>query len=117
MRERRWFRGKARTIKATKVTDAIPVHGAKAGAILVTLAVDYSEGESEQYLLPVREVPPPEAARILIESPGQMIAQVTGPNGRDRGALVDAALDPEFMTVLLDAVPTASGHGRRRSRG
>ena len=101
---RRWFRGKARTIKATSVKDAVVVHGPQAGAIVVTLAVDYSEGESELYLLPIREVPPGEAARIQVESPVQLIAQLTGPNGRDRGGLVDAALDPEFMTVLLDAI-------------
>jgi maltose alpha-D-glucosyltransferase/alpha-amylase len=101
---RRWFRGKARTIKATKVTDAIQVHGARAGAIIVTLAVDYSEGESELYLLPIRAVPLGEAARIQVEWPAQLIALLTGPNGRERGALVDAAMDPEFMTVLLDAI-------------
>jgi maltose alpha-D-glucosyltransferase/alpha-amylase len=101
---RRWFRGKARTIKATRVTDAIAVHGTVAGAIMVTLAVDYSEGESELYLLPIRAVPPSERERILLEAPGQLIATLTGPNGRDGGALVDAAMDPDFMTVLLDAI-------------
>jgi maltose alpha-D-glucosyltransferase/alpha-amylase len=109
---RRWFRGKARTIKATSVTDSIVVHGARAGAIVVTLAVDYSEGEGELYLLPIRAVAPAEAARILVESPNQLIAYLTGPDGRDRGALVDAAMDPEFMTLLLDAIGE-----RKRYRG
>ena len=101
---RRWFRGKARTIKVTSVTDAIIVHGARAGAIVVTLAVDYSEGESELYLLPIRAVAPAEAARIMVESPNQLLAHLTGPNLGERGGLVDAAMDPEFMTVLLDAI-------------
>jgi maltose alpha-D-glucosyltransferase/alpha-amylase len=101
---RRWYRGKARTIKATRVTDAIVVRGERAGAIVVTLAVDYSEGEGELYLLPIRALPSGEAARVLEETPSQLIAYLTGPNGRDRSALVDAAMDPEFMTVLLDAI-------------
>jgi maltose alpha-D-glucosyltransferase/alpha-amylase len=101
---RRWFRGKARTIKATSVADAVVVHGTVAGALVVTLAVDYTEGESELYLLPIRAVPPAERERILVEAPGQMIAILTGADGRDGGALVDAALDPDFMTVLLDAI-------------
>ena len=42
---RRWFRGKARTIKATRVTDAIVVREPGCAATVVTLAVDYTEGE------------------------------------------------------------------------
>jgi maltose alpha-D-glucosyltransferase/alpha-amylase len=109
---RRWYRGKARTIKATRLTDAIIVRGERAGAIVVTLAVDYSEGEGELYLLPIRALPPGEAAQILDEAPAQVIARLTGPNGRDHGALVDAAMDSEFMTVLLDAIGE-----RRKYRG
>ena len=58
---RRWFRGKARTIKATKVTDSIDVREPGCAATVVTLAVDYTEGEGELYLLPLT-IRSPEAA-------------------------------------------------------
>jgi maltose alpha-D-glucosyltransferase/alpha-amylase len=112
---RRWFRGKARTIKATTVTDSVVVRGPTSGAILVTLAVDYSEGEGEVYLLPIRALAPGDAAGVLAESPGQVIALLTGPNGRgERGLLVDAAMDPDFMTVLLDAIGERRKYKGRR---
>jgi maltose alpha-D-glucosyltransferase/alpha-amylase len=110
---RRWYRGKARTIKGTAVTDSIVVRGPQRTAVIVTLAVDYTEGEAEVYLVPLTTRPPEEAEQILAESPGAVLAHLRGPDGDgERGLLVDATLDPEFMTVLLDAIGE-----RRRYRG
>jgi maltose alpha-D-glucosyltransferase/alpha-amylase len=110
---RRWYRGKARTIKGTRITDSIVVRGEHWRAVVVTLAVDYSEGESEVYLLPLTTRPPEDAARILAETPGSVLAHLRGPDGDgERGLLVDAALDPEFMTGLLDLIGE-----RRRIKG
>jgi maltose alpha-D-glucosyltransferase / alpha-amylase len=45
-----------------------------------------------------------------------VIAQLTGPGGHgDRGLLVDAAMDAEFMTVLLDAIGERKRYKGRRS--
>jgi maltose alpha-D-glucosyltransferase/alpha-amylase len=102
---RRWYRGKARTIKGTQVTDSIAVRGPERPAVVVTLAVDYTEGESELYLVPLTTRPPEEAELILAESPGSVLAHLRGPDGDgERGLLVDASLDAQFMTVLLDAI-------------
>ena len=110
---RRWFRGKARTIKATKVTDSIDVREPGCAATVVTLAVDYTEGEAELYLLPLTIRSPEAAARTLAETPGQVLAQLRGPDGTtNRGLLVDAAMDPAFMTILLDSIGD-----RRRFKG
>jgi maltose alpha-D-glucosyltransferase/alpha-amylase len=79
----------------------------------VTLAVDYTEGEGELYLLPLTTRPPIEAERMLAESPGHVLALLRGRDGTtDRGVLVDAALDPDFMTILLNAIGE-----RRRYKG
>ena len=110
---RRWFRGKARTIKATKVTDSIDVREPGCAATVVTLAVDYTEGEGELYLLPLTIRSPEAAVRTLAETPGQILAQLRGPDGTtNRGLLVDAAMDPAFMTILLDSIGD-----RRRFKG
>ena len=110
---RRWFRGKARTIKATRVTDTIVVREPGCTATVVTLAIDYTEGESELYLLPLTTAPPAAAERMLAESPGHVLALLRGRDGRsDEGVLVDAALDPDFMTILLAAIGE-----RRRYKG
>ena len=102
---RRWYRGKARTIKGTRITDSIVVPGTDRSAVVVTLAVDYSEGEGELYLVPLTTRPPEEADQILAESPASVMAHLRGPDGDgERGLLVDATLDPAFMTVLLDLI-------------
>jgi maltose alpha-D-glucosyltransferase/alpha-amylase len=102
---RRWYRGKARTIKGTRITDSILVRGEERSAVVVTLAVDYTEGESELYLVPLTTRPPEEAGAIVAESPGSVLAHLRGPDGDgERGLLVDATLDAEFMTELLDAI-------------
>ncbi len=110
---RRWYRGKARTIKGTRITDSIVVRGTERSAVIVTLAVDYTEGESETYLVPLTTRPSGDAGAILTASPSAVLARLRGPDGDgDRGLLVDATLDPQLMTELLDAIAE-----RKRYRG
>ncbi len=49
LRARRWFRGKARTIRQADVFDLIPMP--VSGAYMALIRVEYSEGESEIYTL------------------------------------------------------------------
>ncbi len=111
---RRWFRGKARTIKGTRITDSVVVPGRDRTAVVVMLSVDYTEGEGETYLIPLTTRPPEEAEALLAESPASVLAHLRGPDGDDeRGLLVDATLDPGFMGALLDAI---GSRGKFRGR-
>ncbi len=99
---RRWFRSKTREIRAVSVVDTVPV----GTAIVVIVRVDYREGESEDYVLPllfqVGHGETPAVARV----------RVSGEEGTVEGFLFDATTDPSFGSALLEIVAR-----RRRRRG
>ena len=109
---RRWFSGKSRRMKAAAVVDAVslPPAGAPARAdgsepagILAVVRIDYWEGESETYLVPLATLPD---AR-----PGvPVIARLLTRDGERY--LVEGTWDPAYGRALLDAAAR-----RRRLRG
>ncbi len=131
LRDRRWFRGKARTIKAAAMLDAIPVPlvaprpaaspagersqpplADSAAAFVVPLRVDYDAGDSETYVLPLGFAPDEAAGALYDHAPQAVIARLTG--GSD-GLLYDAMWDPAFSAALLAAI--ASGQALPGRRG
>jgi maltose alpha-D-glucosyltransferase/alpha-amylase len=67
--KRRWFRAKARTVRATRLRDVIPVPidvpAREAVALLALTEVHYDEGEAETYAVPLVAAAPERAARVL----------------------------------------------------
>ena len=47
MRARRWFGGKARTIRRTVVTEVIPVETPSTNAYITNIRVEYQEGNPQ----------------------------------------------------------------------
>ncbi len=104
LRERRWFGGKGRKIKAVRIGEAIPL-GKDPFAFLTFLDVEYTEGESDRYVLPLAvsdpdpEWPPRDAIATLWSHDGARV-------------LYDAVWSPRFGASLLEAIG-----GRRRLAG
>jgi maltose alpha-D-glucosyltransferase/alpha-amylase len=110
---RRWYRGKARSIKGSRIIDSIVVRGDGRSSVVVVLELEYTEGEPVTYLLPLTTRVGEEAEAILAESPAAVLAHIgSGDGADDEGVLVDAAFEPSFMTALLDAIGE-----RRRFKG
>ena len=108
LRARRWFRSKARRIRSVTLSDwlPVPVEGMQAG--IAVFNVEYTEGESESYVLPLALLPAvAEADRVAQDFPQAPIARVTpgGPDG-PHWLLHDALYTPGFDTALLGAVGT-----------
>jgi len=110
---RRWFRGKARRVKGADIHDAIPLKVAGGRALIVVLNLQFSEGEPEEYLIPVLALPPAAALSILSETPWAAIAHL-GADREDANQefLVDGMRVPAFCEAFLEAIA-----GRRRARG
>ncbi len=93
----RWFRSKARPIKAAKCVDAVALGEVGGGAHLVFIEVTYAEGDPETYVLPVGFLSggtagPRALARLSCHG-----------NGEDQdGVLVDVSDDPRLPQALLD---------------
>src|SRR6185437_14698529 len=50
---RRWFGGKARAIRSTEVTDAVPIRADAADAVVLFVRVSYVDATAESYVLPL----------------------------------------------------------------
>ncbi|WP_394824429.1 putative maltokinase [Pendulispora albinea] len=93
---RRWFRGKARSIAAATLRDAIPlpVDGRRAWIGLVDVA--YADGATDPYTLPLMTVDAEQAAAIRRERPHLVVRERA-----DGGAVVDAVGDARVLRALL----------------
>jgi maltose alpha-D-glucosyltransferase/alpha-amylase len=112
-RHRRWFRGKARRIASSQIRDAIPMTAGEAAAIFVILGVQFTEGDPEEYLVPLAALPEAAAAPMLAETPWAGIARLESDgDGTGSRIVVDAMRIAAFSDVLLATVA-----GRRRLRG
>jgi maltose alpha-D-glucosyltransferase / alpha-amylase len=118
LRARRWFRSKARRIKAVRLVDVLPLGIAHGEARLAIFGVDYTDGEPENYVLPLALGRSASAERVVAESPQSLIAHVA-PSGNEEEhpwLVYDALYDPSVARGLLEQIGTrkrtAGRHGR-----
>jgi len=110
----RWFRAKSRTVTAVHFAESMPMSEGPAVPQLTLLNVEYSNAEPETYLLPLAIAIGDRARDVRSRWPEHVIAEVTssGRNGDGDGVLFDAAVDPDFLSTLLEIIAK-----RRRHRG
>ncbi len=102
----RWFGAKSRTISAIAVTDWAPLASTPENSIaLAFVEVQYSEGESETYLLPLTLVFGDRAAALREATPNAVIGAVLAPGVE--GVLADAMYSDEASSALLDLIARA----------
>ena len=100
---RRWFGGKARTVRAIEVSDIIPLTSAPSRAFLTLIRVIYAAGSSETYSVP-----------LILKSPEETIPAgafpltVKLPSEPEASVLYDAVLNESFLEFLLQAVARGS---------
>jgi maltose alpha-D-glucosyltransferase/alpha-amylase len=99
---RRWFAGKARTLRGVRVTDAIPL-GTDGSLVLADVA--YADGEPETYLLPLGFVGNGQRGGRVRDAPPVAELEADGV----AGVLHGAEGDPGFARALLRAM----AEGRR----
>ncbi|MEI7770902.1 MAG: maltose alpha-D-glucosyltransferase, partial [Chloroflexales bacterium] len=113
MRPRRWFGAKTRTIKGASLSDTILLDDLPGGpAYLALVSVDYVEGSSETYLLPMAYAEGERAAQLLADARHTVIVRLAVGQGREPGVLFDPLGERVFSSALLDLIC-----GRRRLRG
>lgn len=117
MRARRWFRSKSRRIKSVSLHDSLPLGIGAGEATMAIFNVDFTDGESERYLLPLALAPAhgEEQERITRDMPQAVIATVRDPgsdDGQPELLLYDALYDTSVTRGLLDAIGN-----RRRING
>lgn len=86
----RWFRSKARNVRAGRVRDAIPVPGTDCA--LVLLDIEYEEGDADTYAFPV----------YLAE--GSVRDGLIATLANEGATLADALWNRKFTDALLEAI-------------
>jgi maltose alpha-D-glucosyltransferase/alpha-amylase len=99
LRERRWFRGKARQITSLRVVRDIEVPVGQEDVLVTILEVRYLDADSEHYVLPLAFAEGERAREILTGSPGSVILSRNG-----GGVLYDAMADEAFVNALVDGI-------------
>ncbi len=107
---RRWFRGKARRIQSLKIEDIVPMDFAGSLVHLCLTKVDYFEGESEIYAIPLASTPRERAEEIITRHPRSVVAYLKSGDSMADGpkVLFDAMTVKAFCSELVEAI------GRRR---
>jgi maltose alpha-D-glucosyltransferase/alpha-amylase len=96
----RWFRAKARTIRAVRLIEQVPM-GDGGAARFWFLEISYTDGAPETYALPV-QIARGEAAHALAkEAPQAVIARFVG---NEEAVLHDAAWDAAFRKELFKTI-------------
>jgi maltose alpha-D-glucosyltransferase/alpha-amylase len=108
--ERRWFGQKTRTITSASIVEAVPVpsppHGYGNGsardavATILIVQLEFDQGASERYTLPVAFVEGFEAEEMKKWQPEAVMADLHA-QGHD-GVLLDATHSPEFVKIMAD---------------
>lgn len=108
----RWFSHKTRIIRTIKIVEDIPVSQQKniPTALMLIIEVDFTEGSSERYLLPISYTTGNESVMIQREFPHAVIARLRV--GDQQGILFDGVYDEDFRNTLLRTIT-----GRRKIRG
>jgi len=110
LRKRRWFAGKARRIKQVRISEQVPLVTGESPATLVLVTVEYTEGDPEQYVLPLALARGERASEIVERTPHAVIARALVEGSE--ALLVDALAEPACVRSLIEQIGR-----RRRFRG
>ncbi|HET6407123.1 MAG TPA: maltose alpha-D-glucosyltransferase [Chthoniobacteraceae bacterium] len=96
---RRWFAGKAHTIRDIQISDVFPVGADAPHARILFVDVTYEDIRPDTYLVPVEVTSGSEARRLLAEAPRSVIARLN--QGNVDCVLHDAMERDDFREALL----------------
>lgn len=114
LKERRWFRGKARQIESVEIQDVVPMRFKDSVNYFILTRIGYSDGDSETYALPLTLVLGEQTKQFINEYSKAVVARLEflGQDVYKEGALCEATADKNFCKGLLEAIAK-----RRRFKG
>jgi maltose alpha-D-glucosyltransferase / alpha-amylase len=113
LQRQRWFAGKARGIRTARFVDWATVRRGAHPAFLAVVAVEYSDGGSDRYIVPLAMISGAEADTIQQQHGSVVLARITGAR---KGILFDGLFDDGLCAQLLEMTEggreIALRHGR-----
>ena len=98
---RRWFGGKAKTIRSAQIVELITIPYRDDQATMVWLQVEYTEGDRETYVL-LLGYAQGQSKDLQTQMPASVVAQVR--SGEETGMLFEATADRHFLLFPLEAI-------------
>jgi maltose alpha-D-glucosyltransferase/alpha-amylase len=103
LRHRRWFGGMQREVRSAEIIDAIPLPRDNPRGYLTLIQVEYTEGDSETYSLPLTFATDEHATDLWKNLPRLIVARLFVERSGHRGVLYDALWSKEFARLLLES--------------
>jgi maltose alpha-D-glucosyltransferase/alpha-amylase len=111
IQRQRWFGGKARSIRASRLIDWGLLRRGHQPLFLTVVEVEYADGDRERYFAPLAIASGAQIDAVSQSSPQSAVARVTGAR---KGLIIDAAADETFGAAILDAIDRATDIRMRR---
>ncbi|UCD82506.1 MAG: maltose alpha-D-glucosyltransferase [Desulfobacterales bacterium] len=115
LRGQRWFGGKAQQVKKAAIQEFVSLQNGDFSTILVFAAIDYMDGNSETYVLPLAFVTGPQAEEVLHEHRWAALARLRIRSTGEEGLLFEATALKEFGQALIRAIDRR--HRRKGTAG
>jgi maltose alpha-D-glucosyltransferase/alpha-amylase len=112
LRGKRWFGGKARSIKSTRIGEVIPIVTESSTASMILVQVEYTEEDGETYAVALAYATEEKVDQILQDYPQAGLARLNVKDRGETGIIYDAMVDRDFSEELLKIIIR-----RRRPRG
>jgi maltose alpha-D-glucosyltransferase / alpha-amylase len=104
LQRQRWFASKGRQVRQARFADWGSIRSGAQPAYLATVSVAFDDEAQESYAVPLAFATGEQATRILTDSPGSVLARVTGAR---KGILYDGWLDDDLLPRIAEAVARA----------
>jgi maltose alpha-D-glucosyltransferase / alpha-amylase len=101
LQRQRWFGSKSREIKQARFSDWGAVRQGKNPAFLTIVSLEYTDGWTESYFVPLALLADADAERAVLDNPMAVLARITGAR---KGAIIDGAYDDDMCGRLLELV-------------
>jgi maltose alpha-D-glucosyltransferase/alpha-amylase len=101
---KRWFGGKAQVIKSAAFQEIIFLQERSFSACVTFVAIDYMEGNSETYVLPLAYAAGQQGREILHDYPRAVLARLQIKDAAEEGVLFEALAVKDFGSILLKAI-------------
>jgi maltose alpha-D-glucosyltransferase / alpha-amylase len=93
--KQRWFGGKSRTIRTTRITSTLPID---ATSLIALVEITYTDASTDLYQLPLGLATEADTATLQTSAPHAIITTI------DNATLIDATALPTFRAALLSKI-------------
>ena len=104
LRTRRWFGGKARQIKKAGIQESVLLKDKTFSALIVFAAIDYMDGTSETYIMPIAFASGQHAEELMREHRWAALSRIRIKSSGVEGVLLDGTALDDFGKLLIRAV-------------